>query len=70
MLRTRVYSVQTRLNQVIQLKDESTGLGEERCVSSYVLDVSPNDTISTRRFGCRGSPDYIICYRIKLASFE
>lgn len=55
---TRIYSVQSCLNQIVQLQNERPGLRKQRRVARYVLHISPDDTITQSGFRSRRAPDY------------
>jgi hypothetical protein len=54
---TRINSIKSSLDDVIQLHDESTRFSKKRGISSDILDVSPNNTVAAGWFGRAGTPD-------------
>ena len=54
---TVVFAIQPRLYYVVELEDEGTRCCEEPGVATDVLDVGPDDPISSGGFGSGGTPD-------------
>lgn len=54
---TRIDAVESGLNNIVELHDESSGFREEWGVSSNVLDVCPDYTISDSWLRCTGAPN-------------